>query len=210
LTVYIKPPWFFNPDFFSASFSQTKQDFPFPAISPSFRNYPSSLPFPHKFFTKRREVYAPEFGRRNPMRYTVTTFKVHLEVAEAGVPTRTAEDVWRFSDSIFRDLDADKEHFVLLALNNKNRINGYKVISTGTLTATLIRPADVYSAALHLAAAAVVFVHNHPSGDPMPSPEDQEITRRLKDCGEMLAIRVLDHVILGADRYYSFSDRGLL
>jgi DNA repair protein RadC len=84
------------------------------------------------------------------------------------------------------------------------------VISTGTLTASLIRPADVYRAALHLAAAAVVFVHNHPSGDPMPSPEDQEISRRLKECGEMLAIRVLDHVILGADRYYSFSDRGLL
>jgi DNA repair protein RadC len=74
----------------------------------------------------------------------------------------------------------------------------------------LIRPGDVYRAALQLAAAAVVFIHNHPSGDPMPSQEDQEITRRLKECGEMLAIRVLDHVILGADRYYSFSDRGLL
>jgi DNA repair protein RadC len=97
-----------------------------------------------------------------------------------------------------------------LALNNKNRINGFKVISTGTLTASLIRPGDVYRAALHLAAAAVVFVHNHPAGDPMPSQEDVEITRRLKECGEMLAIRVLDHVILGADRYYSFSDRRLL
>ena len=53
-------------------------------------------------------------------------------------------------------------------------------------------------------------MHNHPAGDPMPSQEDQEITRRLKECGEMLAIRVLDHVILGTDRYYSFSDRGLL
>jgi len=63
---------------------------------------------------------------------------------------------------------------------------------------------------LHLAAAAVVFVHNHPSGDPAPSQEDVEITSRLKECGEMLAIRVLDHVILGADHYYSFSDRGLL
>jgi RadC-like JAB domain-containing protein len=93
---------------------------------------------------------------------------------------------------------------------NKNRINEYKVISTGTLTASLIRPSDVYRAALHLVAAAVVFVHNHPSGDPMPSLEDQEITRRLKECGEMLAIRVLAHVILGADRYYSFSGRGLL
>jgi DNA repair protein RadC len=144
------------------------------------------------------------------MRYTVTTFKVRLEVCDVGDRTGASEDVVHVARPIFAELDADKEHFLLLALNNKNRINGYKVISTGTLTATLIRPGDVYSAALDLRAAAVVFVHNHPSGDPMPSPEDQELTRRLKECGEMLAIRVLDHVILGADRYYSFSDRGLL
>ena len=144
------------------------------------------------------------------MRYTVTTFKVRLEVCDVGERTGASEDVVRVARPIFAELDADKEHFLLLALDNKNRINGYKVISSGTLTATLIRPADVFTAALDLRAAAVVFVHNHPSGDPMPSPEDQEITRRLKECGEMLAIRVLDHVILGADRYYSFSDRGLL
>jgi DNA repair protein RadC len=144
------------------------------------------------------------------MRYTVTTFKVRLEVCDVGDRTGASDDVVRVARPIFAELDADKEHFLLLALNNKNRINGYKVISTGTLTAALVRPADVYSAALHLAAAAVVFVHNHPSGDPMPSQEDQDITRRLKECGEMLAIRVLDHIILGADRYYSFSDRGLL
>ncbi len=144
------------------------------------------------------------------MRYTVTTFKVRLEVSDVGDRTAASDDVIRIARPIFTELDADKEHFVLLALNNKNRINGYKVISTGTLTASLIRPGDVYRAALHLAAAAVVLVHNHPSGDPAPSVEDQDITRRLKECGEMLGIRVLDHVILGADRYYSFSDRGLL
>jgi DNA repair protein RadC len=144
------------------------------------------------------------------MRYTVTTFKVHLEVCDVGDRTAASDDVMRVARPIFAELDADKEHFVLLALNNKNRINGYKVISTGTLTASLIRPGDVYRAALHLAAAAVVFIHNHPSGDPMPSQEDHEITRRLRECGEMLAIRVLDHVILGANRSYSFSDRGVL
>ena len=144
------------------------------------------------------------------MCYTVTTFKVRLEVCDVGDRTGASDDVIRVARPIFAELDADKEHFVLLALNNKNRINGYKVISTGTLTATLIRPGDVYRAALHLAAAAVVFVHNHPSGDPAPSQDDVEITRRLKECGELLAIRVLDHVILGNDRYYSFSDRGLL
>jgi DNA repair protein RadC len=108
------------------------------------------------------------------MRYRVTTFKVRLEVSDLGDRTASSEDVVRFAKPIFAELDADKEHFVLFALNNKNRINDYKVISTGTLTAWLIRSGDVYRAALHLAGAAVVFVH------------------------------------LGADRYYSFSDRGLL
>jgi proteasome lid subunit RPN8/RPN11 len=138
------------------------------------------------------------------MRYTVTTFKVGLEVSDLCERTASSEDVARYARPIFADLDADKEHFVLLALNNKHRVNGYKVISTGTLTASLIRPGDVYRAALHLAAAAVVFVHNHPSGDPAPSQEDVEITRRLKECGLMFAIRVLDHVILGADPITAF------
>ena len=86
------------------------------------------------------------------MRYTVTTFKVRLEVCDQGDRTAASDDVLRIARPIFAELDADKEHFVLLALNNKNRINGYKVISTGTLTASLIRPGDVYRAALHLAA----------------------------------------------------------
>ena len=120
------------------------------------------------------------------MRYTVTTFKVRLEVCDVGDSTAASGDVVRVARPIFAELDADKEHFVLLALNNKNRINGYKLISTGTLTASLIRPGDVYRAALHLAAAAVVFVHNHPSCDPAASQEDVEITRRLKEFGEML------------------------
>ena len=140
------------------------------------------------------------------MRYTVTTFKVRLEVAESGIRMRNSET----AEIIFNRLDADKEHFVVMGTNNKNQINGYKEVSTGTLTSSLVSPGEVFLAALRLRAAAIICVHNHPSGDPMPSPEDQEITRRLKECGEMLAIRVLDHVILGADRYYSFSDRGLL
>ena len=142
------------------------------------------------------------------MRYTVTTFKVRLEVCDVGDSTAASGDVVRVARPIFAELDADKEHFVLLALNNKNRIDGYKLISTGTLTASLIRPGDVYRAALHLAAAAVVFVHNHPSCDPAASQEDVEITRRLKEFGEMLAMQVLDHIILGADATTAFRTRG--
>ena len=148
------------------------------------------------------------------MAYRLKTFRVQF-VAEpqafpAGSPCRSSEDVQRLARAIYDTLDADKEHFVLLTLNNKNRVNGFKVISTGTLTASLVHPREVWRAALHLCAAAVIFLHNHPSGDPAPSPEDQEITRRLKETGDVLGIRVLDHVVLGDGRFFSFSDRGLL
>jgi len=147
--------------------------------------------------------------------YRLKTFRVQFvaEPAEfpAGTACRSAEDVQRLARTIYDTLDADKEHFVLLTLNNKNRVNGFKVISTGTLTASLVHPREVWRAALHLCAAAVVLIHNHPSGDPAPSLEDQDITRRLKETGDLLGIRVLDHVVLGDQgRFFSFSDRGLL
>jgi DNA repair protein RadC len=148
------------------------------------------------------------------MAYRLKTFRVQF-VAEpgefpAGSPCRSSEDVERVARAIYAGLDADKEHFLLLVMNNKNRVNGFKVISTGSLTASLVHPREVWRAALHLCAAAVVFIHNHPSGDPAPSPEDIDITRRLKETGDLLGIRVLDHVVLGHERFFSFSDRGLL
>ena len=144
------------------------------------------------------------------MRYTVTTFKVRLEVAESGIRMRNSETAEIVARGIFNRLDADKEHFVVMGTNNKNRINGYKEVSTGTLTSSLVTPAEVFTAALRLRVAAIVCVHNHPSGDPIPSPEDNEITRRIRESSEILAIHVLDHIILGGERFYSFSDRGLL
>ena len=87
---------------------------------------------------------------------------------------------------------------------------GFKLISTGSLTASLVHPREVYRAAIFLDAAALIFVHNHPSGDPAPSPEDMEITKRLKEVGEVMGIRINDHIILGENRYFSFSDRGVL
>lgn len=147
------------------------------------------------------------------VRYRLRTFTVQETDPskwQAGQPTRSSEDAFRLAQSIYRELDSDKEHFVLLSLNNKNRLSGFKVISTGSLTASLVHPREVYTAALELRAAAVIFLHNHPSGDPAPSPEDIDITRRLKEIGDVMGIRVLDHVVLGQDRFFSFSDKGLL
>jgi DNA repair protein RadC len=125
-----------------------------------------------------------------------------------GPEANGSDDAARIARAIYDTLDADKEHFVVLALNQKNRLIGYKHVSTGTLTASLVHPREVFTAALELRAAALIFVHNHPSCDPLPSSEDIEVTRRLKRCGGLLGFRILDHVILGREEIYSFSDRG--
>jgi DNA repair protein RadC len=123
--------------------------------------------------------------------------------------------VYRCSDDIYRHfrstlLDLRKERFLLVLLDGKHRVMGSKTISEGSLTASLVHPREVFSPAIRESAGAVVLVHNHPSGDPTPSLEDIEITRRLIEVGELVGIRVLDHVIIGEDTFTSFLEHGLL
>lgn len=105
---------------------------------------------------------------------------------------------------------ADVEHFVAIALDAKNRPIGEVEIARGGLSACPVSPADVFRALLREAAAGVVFVHNHPSGEPSPSADDVALTERLRRAGELLGVRVLDHVIIGREGYFSFLDAGLL
>jgi DNA repair protein RadC len=146
----------------------------------------------------------------------IAQIKASLEMArrlgnhkwESGQPLRSSEDVFHH----FRhDLEKEKkELFYVILLNNKNKKLREVKISEGSLTASLVHPREVYNPVIRESAAAVIFVHNHPSGDPAPSQEDIEITRRLKQVGEVMGVRVLDHVVIGHDRYFSFSDRGML
>jgi len=106
--------------------------------------------------------------------------------------------------------DARKEQFLVLLLDGKNRITRKVTVSEGSLNQSIVHPREVFAPAVRESAAAVLFVHNHPSGDTAPSREDCEITRRLKEAGELLGIRVLDHVIIGDGSYYSFTESGLL
>lgn len=106
--------------------------------------------------------------------------------------------------------DYRKEVFLALLLDTKNRLIREVQISEGSLNASIVHPREVFAPALKESAAAVLFVHNHPSGDPTPSREDIEITRRLKSAGELLGIRVLDHIIIGNGAYISLADRGEL
>lgn len=123
----------------------------------------------------------------------------------------------RFSNS--RDLftryrarffSAHREYFVALILNSKNQLIREVLISVGSLSASVVHPREVFAPAVRDSAAAVLFMHNHPSGDPSPSREDRDCTQRLCQAGKILGIRCLDHIVLGFDDYFSFADSGLL
>ena len=117
------------------------------------------------------------------------------------------------ADAVFRRyrnrfLHHNKEVFMVLMLDAKNRLIRDMRISEGSLTASIVHPREVFSAVVRESAAGVIFLHNHPSGDPAPSREDINITQRLKDGGDLLGIRVLDHIIIGHDSFTSLADSG--
>ena len=103
-----------------------------------------------------------------------------------------------------------KEHFLALMVTAKNRLIREEVVSIGTLTASLVHPREVFKPAIRHSAAGLVLVHNHPSGDPEPSPEDHEVTRRLVAVGELVGIKILDHLVIADGCYVSFLERGLI
>ena len=102
-----------------------------------------------------------------------------------------------------------KEFFFSIHLDGKNRINCVDEVSVGSLNQSIVHPRELFKTALLSSAAAIILVHNHPTGDTTPSREDIEITRRLKEAGEILGVKLLDHIIIG-DSYLSFVERGLL
>lgn len=135
-----------------------------------------------------------------------------LEIGRRVGPKPLAEaEAFRSSKQVYehyarRLAGIKKERFYCLLLDTRNRYLREEQISEGTLTSSLVHPREAFRPAVREAASAVIFAHNHPSGDPSPSGEDSELTRRLCESGRILGIRVLDHVIVGSDRYYSFAD----
>ncbi|WP_010498624.1 RadC family protein [Paenibacillus elgii] len=103
-----------------------------------------------------------------------------------------------------------KEHFVCLFLNTKNHVIGQETLSMGSLNASIVHPREVFRAAIKRSSASIVCAHNHPSGDPTPSPEDVEITKRLVQAGEIVGIDVLDHIVIGDKRYVSLKELGFM
>ncbi len=125
---------------------------------------------------------------------------------EPGTRIRSSGDLFRRYSARLAELK--KEVFILVMCDAKNRVQRDETVSTGSLSLNIVHPREVFRPAVREAASSVFFLHNHPSGDPAPSPEDRELTTRLVQAGRIMGIRVLDHVIIGRGKYYSFADQG--
>ncbi len=103
-----------------------------------------------------------------------------------------------------------REHFALLLLDTKNQVMAFPDVSIGSLNASIVHPREVFRCAISYAASSIILVHNHPSGDPSPSKEDLNVTKRLLKAGEILDIEILDHIIIGDNKYTSLKEQGML
>jgi DNA repair protein RadC len=120
----------------------------------------------------------------------------------------SSRDIFDYLFHSMRDLT--REVFRVLFLNRKNELIGDEDLFLGTLTGSAVYPREIMTHALENNAAALVCVHNHPSGDPTPSPEDRRLTRDLVWTGKLIGVQVLDHVVIGHNTYFSFADDGLI
>lgn len=121
------------------------------------------------------------------------------------VTIESAKDVFNYFVEILDN--KKKEHFYILLLDSKNQIINHSLISVGLLDASPIHPREVFKEAIKNSAASIVLIHNHPSGDPTPSEQDNEVTQLLINSGDMLGIKVIDHLIIGNNNFYSFKEK---
>ena len=152
-------------------------------------------PATRKMFLKKIEArYSKECVREDvPVEYATTKFTSASQVFE-----------------MFSELQQEtKEHFITLHLDGKNRIVAMDRVSSGSLNQSIVHPREVFKTALLSSAAAIILIHNHPSGDPAPSTEDRTVTNRLREAGEVIGIQILDHIVVGKN-YYSFKENMLL
>lgn len=130
------------------------------------------------------------------------------ETREDGAPLRAPRDVWAVFAPRLEDLPVEEFHVAVL--DSQHRLDRDITITRGILNSSLVHPREVFREAIAERAAAIILVHNHPSGDPTPSADDRAITTQLVAAGRLLDIPVADHVVIGRGRYLSFAEAGLL
>jgi len=170
------------------------------ACAPLGRLWPRRLALVRAALELGRRAAAEPLAAGNPVRDAAA------EPLAAGNPVRDAAAVYAHFRGRLPQLE--REVFYVLLLDGKNRVQGEVRVSEGSLTAALVHPREVFAPAIRAAAAALILVHNHPSGDPTPSAEDSAITQRLRQAGELVGIRVLDHVVIGRGRWASMAEEG--
>lgn len=104
--------------------------------------------------------------------------------------------------------DVDREHFIVMCLDTKNKVNAINTVSIGSINATTLHPREVFKPAILSNSASIIVAHNHPSGDAEPSPEDVHMTKRLVEVGELMGIPCLDHIVIGDGYFVSLKQRG--
>ena len=144
-------------------------------------------------------------------KYELKTIKVKVKLREGELPTLTTpERVVETVREIYKDLDADQEHFVILTLNIQNEVEGFKVVASGMMDQVSVDMKLLFRAALFLGASGMIIVHNHPSGHPEPSEEDKALTRAINQSSRLLGIKLVDHIVIGENKHFSFLEHGLV
>lgn len=134
--------------------------------------------------------------------------RIHQLVYEERYVIRFPEDAANLLMEDMRFLS--QEHFVCLYLNSKNQVIHKRTVFIGSLNSSIVHPREVFKEALKRSAASFICVHNHPSGDPTPSSEDIDVTRRLNECGQLIGIELLDHIVIGDQKFVSLKEKGYL
>ncbi|WP_143541857.1 RadC family protein [Salimicrobium salexigens] len=134
--------------------------------------------------------------------------RVYREKREEGYLIRSPEDGAEYVMEEMKHLK--QEHFVALFLDVKNRVLARRTVFVGSLNSSIVHPREVFKEAVKRSAASIVCVHNHPSGDPAPSREDIQVTKRIAECGKIIGIEMLDHLIIGDGTFISLKEKGYL
>jgi len=134
--------------------------------------------------------------------------KAQITPTKYGQKIESPKDVFKL---LKNDLgDKKKEHFKILSLDSRNKLISIDDVSIGTINANLVHPREVFKTAIQHLAVSIVIVHNHPSGDPEPSEDDLEITKRITEVGKLIGINVLDHIIVTRTKFFSFKEKRLI
>jgi hypothetical protein len=149
----------------------------------------------------------PLFSWSDRKSYGVKVSRVAAATAAPKIDTpEKAVAYWRAVIPRQRWFDAEKEHMFVLLLSTRYNVRGYSLVSIGSMNASIAHPREIFRAAVAGGAYAIILMHNHPSGDPSPSESDRMVTQKIEKCGDILEIKLLDHVIVGDGKYWSFKE----